>query len=358
MAEEGKNQPPKRNRFKEDDGDRISKLPDCLLAEILSSLPETKHAIRTGSLSKRWEHVWHSVSNLSFMHPYLVNHRDTCPDFFSFVDKTLIQRPCLKLNKFKLHSRYDHRFESQVNSWIHYAISCNVENLSLTLLHGESKPGFPLDQVILSCSGFTDLTLSGCVYNPTEAISWKNLRSLYITCRNLDEVLIEKILSGSPVLETLVLVNCYGYRRLDITSKSVKKLVLCGYMPPDDGCDDLEDVIEINAPNVLSLKIQDNLLLWYLLLLDVSCLVEADLDYSHGGYYETTPEEAKEEMLKRFIHDLRHVKELKIWVFCFEVLSRLEAKGFIFPSNLKVLDVTSSPLYYDNDSVEFDDQEV
>ncbi|XP_076944914.1 F-box/LRR-repeat protein 25-like [Bidens hawaiensis] len=355
MVEEEQNQPLKRIQFEDEDRDRISKLPNCLIAEILSRLPETKYAVRTGSLSKRWEHVWHSVSNLSFMHPYVVSRRDTCPDFFSFVDKTLIQRPLLKLNKFELHSEYDRRFESQVNSWIHYAIRCNVENLSLTLLHVESEPGFPLDQVILSCSGFTDLTLSGCVYNPTVAISWKNLRSLCITCRNLDEDLIENILSGSPVLETLLLVGCYGYRRLDITSKSVKKLVLSGYMPPDDGCDDLEDVIEINAPNVLSLKIQDDLLLWNLFLLDVSSLVEAELDYSHGGYYEMTPEEAEEEMLKRFIHNLRHVKELKIWVFCFEVLSRLEAKGFIFPSNLKVLDVTYSTLYYDNDSVEFDD---
>ncbi|KAI3800809.1 hypothetical protein L1987_28905 [Smallanthus sonchifolius] len=37
------------------------------------------------------------------------------------------------------------------------------------------------------------------------------------------------------------------------------------------------------------------------------------------------------------------------------VLFRLEAKGFIFPPNLKVLDVISSPLYSDNDLLERSD---
>ncbi|GJZ99114.1 hypothetical protein Tco_0671665, partial [Tanacetum coccineum] len=41
--------------------------------------------------------------------------------------------------------------------------------------------------------------------------------------------MIGKIISGSPCLESMELKDCHGYRRIDVTSKSVKKLVLFEY---------------------------------------------------------------------------------------------------------------------------------
>ncbi|KVH89463.1 F-box protein At5g03100-like [Cynara cardunculus var. scolymus] len=354
MVEEGNNQPrisPKRMKveeiMEEKEEDRISVLPDCLLLEILSRLPSTKSAIRTGTLSKRWKYLWTSVPTLIFKHSD-DNHPRS--DFVSFVNKTLTQCRQLKLKKFGVYTSYDIRFESEVNNWIRYAISCNVEELDLTLWNLELEAEFLLNEYFFNNSCFTDLTLAGCVFNPTGTISWRRLRNLCISFGNLSEGLIENILSGSPLLETLVLDNCYGYKRLDLTSKSLKNLVFTGYMVPDDEFDDLADIIEINAPNLLSLTIQDDLLLWKLVLLNMSSLVEANLDYTKGGHYETTPKEAEEEMLKGFIQSLRHVKELKIGVFCCKVLSRLEARGFIFPSNVKFPDFTSA-FYSDNDSL-------
>nr|GEX47249.1 hypothetical protein [Tanacetum cinerariifolium] len=101
------------------------------------------------------------------------------------------------------------------------------------------------------------------------------------------------------------------------------------------------DIIETNAPYILSLRIECDLFLWKLLLLNVSSLVEAFLDYYKQVYYDTTAKEAEEEMLKGFILKLRHVKKLKIGDSCAGTLSRLEAKGLTFPSNLEVLDVSS-----------------
>ncbi|KAL4563373.1 hypothetical protein LXL04_027414 [Taraxacum kok-saghyz] len=76
-----------------------------------------------------------------------------------------------------------------------------------------------LDQSFFICSCFTDLTLRGCILNPIGSITWKNLRSLSIFYGNLDEGLIEHILSGSPILETLELGYGNGYREVNITSK-------------------------------------------------------------------------------------------------------------------------------------------
>ncbi|CAH1448569.1 unnamed protein product [Lactuca virosa] len=68
--------------------------------------------------------------------------------------------------------------------------------------------------------------------------------------------------------------------------------------------------------------------------------VEANLDYTKLGDWETTHSETEEEMLKGFILNLHHVKELKIGSCCSKVVSRLEAKGFVVPPNIKFPDVT------------------
>ncbi|CAI9300669.1 unnamed protein product [Lactuca saligna] len=199
----------------EDDG--ISALPDCLLLEILSRLPSTKDAIITSTLAKRWEHVWTWVPSLIFKHSnHSFENPNSSSDFASLVDKTLTQCRQLKLKKFQVHTFYDIRFESQFNNWIHYAISCNVEELNLKFLGRE--PEFLLDQFLFNNSCFTDVRLAGCKLNPTGAISWENLRSLCISNVNLDEDLIVKILSGSPLLETLVVEYCYGHGRPNIIS--------------------------------------------------------------------------------------------------------------------------------------------
>lgn len=98
--EEAKTEP-KQIMFVEED--RISLLPDCLLVEILSGLPETKYAIRTGILSNRWKHLWTLLPNLVFenLDAYYPHF-----NFFSLVDKILAQcSSCqFNLNKFKLYT--------------------------------------------------------------------------------------------------------------------------------------------------------------------------------------------------------------------------------------------------------------
>ncbi|GKB98801.1 hypothetical protein Tco_0984938 [Tanacetum coccineum] len=76
-------------------------------------------------------------------------------------------------------------------------------------------------------------------------------------------------------------------------------------------------------------------LLWYVVLLNVSSLVEAELNYWKGGHYETTKKERKEEMLKGLILSLHHVKKLQIGYLYLATLARLEAKVFTFPSNVE-----------------------
>nr|GFA47012.1 hypothetical protein [Tanacetum cinerariifolium] len=118
---------------------------------------------------------------------------DDITDYVAFIDNTLNECPTdLNLKKFKLSINYGnwakYEFKSRANSGIRYAISRNVEEIDLWLW----------DEDIL------------------------------------DDDMIEKILSGSPCLESLELIDCYGYTRIDVTSKSVKKLVFSEHYSDDE----------------------------------------------------------------------------------------------------------------------------
>nr|KAJ0198294.1 hypothetical protein LSAT_V11C700344930 [Lactuca sativa] len=154
---------------------------------------------------------------------------------------------------------YDIQFESLVNNWIRYAISCNVEELKLYIWEGEAE--FLLNEFIFINSCFTDLRLSGCKLNPSGAISWENLRSLCISEVYLDEDLIAKS-DLKPILIILVQRSRIARERL------MKRNKRC-----------LKDVRIMN---------------------------------------------------------LRHVKELQLGLLYSKVLSCLQAKGFLLPSNVKL----------------------
>ena len=313
------------NLEEEEGEDRISALPDCLILEILSRLPETKEAIKTSSLSKRWQYVWTSVPNLIFIQDVTGNIRTdslTLPDFLSTIDQTLAQCRHVNLNKFVVDTTYTIGFESQVRNFIRHAIIRNFEHLVIELDDISMLHEFDLSSVesFFTNSSFTCLRLDFCMFNPTGAISWDKLTSLAISHIKLNEDVIKNILSGSPQLETFELNICYGFKRLDIDSKSVKKLVLSGYGNPDYQPDP-EIVIEINAPYIISLTIQNYFVLQKnIVLLNVSSLVQAHINCDRDNFYcEIKPWIEEEEMLERLLEKLDHVKELTYGSSCFEV---------------------------------------
>ncbi|GJY76737.1 F-box/LRR-repeat protein 25-like protein [Tanacetum coccineum] len=262
LEEEVQNQPneltPKPIKIDEEkEKDRISPMLDCLILEIISRLPTTKEAIRTGTPS--------NDGNIFDLLQQLVS------------------------------------------------LCCNVEELTLVLWSKDMEAQFVLDKLFFISSSFTHLKLKDCILNPNGAISWNKLMSLSLQFVELDEDLIQNILSGCPILETLRFgVYAMGIlrSRLRYNFKSVKKLVFVGILHPGNDT----EMIEINAPNIISLTIENMLSLRKLVLLNVSSLVKAKLNYRNAP--DLLSDKENEEMLKEFILSLRHVKELTIGKYC------------------------------------------
>ena len=88
-----------------------------------------------------------------------------------------------------------------------------------------------------------------CVVEPIGSICLGSLKSLSIDYVKLTDDQLEKILSGSPVLEVLELLEIHSFNRLRITTPSLRKLVLRDCSPVLlDGNYGYNDHLEIWAP--------------------------------------------------------------------------------------------------------------
>ncbi|GJY55386.1 hypothetical protein Tco_0454501 [Tanacetum coccineum] len=174
------------------------------------------------------------------------------------------------------------------------------------------------------------MKLSRCVFNPPNgAIRWDKLKFLCIDKAEYDGYLIANLLSTSPCLETLQLNDCCGFMRIDVTSKSIKNLVLS--YSSYSVVDDYTDTIKINAPYILSLTIKGDMYSEELLLENVSSLVKADLNYSISDHFtEDFGRRNEEELLRGLLLRLGHVNEITLGAYCLQALSGLEATGFQF----------------------------
>ncbi|GKB19121.1 thiamine thiazole synthase, chloroplastic-like protein [Tanacetum coccineum] len=284
---------------------------DCTTKELIK---------KTATISKRWKNLWTQLP-----HPKFSYFGNDYTDFISFIDNTLNQCPAnLNLKRFELYINYinfpfeekykninynsvvNSEFKSRANRWIRYAISRNVEDVDLWLWDVGVGQGFTIeDELFFNTSCITRMALSSCLFNPPNgAISWERLECLCLSCATLGEDMVEKILSGSPCLESLELQNCHGYRRIDVTSRSVKKLVFSDYYYRNE--EDYIDCIKINAPYISSLTIKGEFEV-ELVLLDVSSLIKAELDYSIDP---GMPDDiTHEEMLRGLLESLDHVKD-------------------------------------------------
>ncbi|XP_065871398.1 putative F-box/LRR-repeat protein At3g18150 isoform X2 [Euphorbia lathyris] len=227
-------------RVKVEEEDRISALPDAIIHHILSFLPSTKEAIQTGILSKPWQNQWAGVAVLIFDSTGMFPR-----SFHKFIENTLILHDCCKIKKFHIQYFY-RRKEDQFTSKIRFATRKDVEDLNLSSL-GQV---YRLPKSLFNYPSLVKLKTHNCIIMPKGKVNWGCLTALNMeTCR-FNNLALEHILCGSPLLKSLELRYCDRIDKLVIASKSMKRLVLLDLTIMNI------EVIEISCPNLEELSLQ------------------------------------------------------------------------------------------------------
>lgn len=163
-------------------------------------------------------------------------------------------------------------------------------------------------------------SVSKCKILPRR-VDWRSLRILTIRCLQLTSGVIRRIVKGSPVLESLELYRYWFYPdgimsgpyKLSIDYVSLKKLVIWVYRHLGYDSEEYDDELRIFAPNVLSLEIKGRLRIKKILVVMMSSLVDAKLDYNQHEYIKDDFE-VNRDVLTGFLTRLKHVEHLT-WGF-------------------------------------------
>ncbi|KAL3620514.1 hypothetical protein CASFOL_035426 [Castilleja foliolosa] len=123
---------------------------------------------------------------------------------FGGVKRVLVVCGLNNLDTFELDFPYSKIYSPDVNVWVGFAVKSKAKRVSLSINH-VLDDYYTLPQTIFQSAFVKQLTLRECTVAPRGAIEWPSLTKLHIEGAELQQHVIEKILSGCPVLHCLVL---------------------------------------------------------------------------------------------------------------------------------------------------------
>ncbi|XP_057958920.1 F-box/FBD/LRR-repeat protein At1g13570-like [Malania oleifera] len=262
--------------------DPLMELPDGILSSIISLL-SLKEAVKTSILSKRWQLIWTSHSDLCFdavnvlgsgrrAEPHCVFNCQNEMDkklqrnrFIKRVDQFMQQR-CWgpKVNSFAIHFHLGKESTSHVDHWLSCAVMKAVENIDLNLsvwfrpevdfssstaLENYRFPCWLLAAPGKTCSTVKHLQLASCSLGASSCPNFlTSLVTLELRSVTINDEQVKTLLSNCLLLERLSLHLCNDLVNLNIAEPKARLKVL-----NIQNCLRLEK-IEICAENLVLLE--------------------------------------------------------------------------------------------------------
>ena len=212
-------------------------------------------AARTASVPHAFLRSWRCRPNITLNSTTLGLNEDVhgenkiASDFNSRADHILKKHSGIGLRTLKIEfCGYSANTHCYLNSWLEFALTPELEELTLLLPLKKAKYCFP-SSLLSSGSGnsIRHLNLSWCTFRTTVGLdSFKKLTSVYLHEVRITEEELGCLLSNSSALEQLNLTYCYKITCLKIPCH-MKRLSCFSVLE----CDKLR-VIESKAPNVSS----------------------------------------------------------------------------------------------------------
>ncbi|KAK2410782.1 F-box/FBD/LRR-repeat protein [Trifolium repens] len=191
--------------------DRISCLPGHVTDQILSFLP-IEEAVRTSILSSKWRNKWCTIPNLVFDSHYV----SADP---SIVDHVLLLHSG-PINKFEISDDnlipVISSFSNYIDRWILHLIRRSIKELVLV-------ERYKIPWCLFSYQGLDCLRLYSCwLKPPTTFEGFRNLSRLELYQVIITQVDLEKLISGCPLLESLMLIDIDNIIQLNIHAPNLK----------------------------------------------------------------------------------------------------------------------------------------
>ncbi|XP_026430840.1 putative F-box/FBD/LRR-repeat protein At1g78760 [Papaver somniferum] len=320
--------------------DRISMLPDELIHDIMSFI-DTKYAVQTCVLSKRWIDVWKSLPFLNFdIHGYRsifkVKQSERVEDF---INNAIILRDNYNIQWFRLRWFYytiNNGVRKSLSRWIDVSVEHNVQEVTLELRQ-RSSCTYEIPPRLLNCISLKrlELIVNKCVHiNLPESMSLPQLLFMHLEGLSVyGEESTKRLLSGCPLLETLNIVDCDiiidDKRSLSLESPSLKQFAHTNHEQHNiyRGHHLKHKIIKLSAPNLISFTCKSFLTQDYDLQNCSGQISDANLNILYNNEFEKKQlsDHEKEVYVIRIMELLvavRKVKRLELSSGFLEVLWR------------------------------------
>ncbi|XP_022955932.1 putative F-box/LRR-repeat protein At5g02700 [Cucurbita moschata] len=201
--------------------DMISELPESVIHHILSFIRSAKEAARMSILSKKWRDAWKSFSILTFdEQSFLKTEVDLGSDqrrqmFINSIDNSLLSHLTRNFGIYKLVFRVTPKLILYLNRWVGIAGANGLGELDIRV--EKSPRHYIVPPFMNSIKTLTGLRLHGLKWSSFAALEFNNLRKLYLRRLYVDQQMIEKLASTSPLIMDLRIVECRGLKNLQIS---------------------------------------------------------------------------------------------------------------------------------------------
>jgi len=213
--------------------DRISCLPDHIIDRILSRL-SIKEAGRTSVLSNNWRKKWSTQPDLVFdkqcvsaavsQDPSVIENK-----FVRTIDHVLLLHSG-PINKFMISDSdcdlLGVNSMADIDRWILHLTSRSIKNFELDIWFEQR---YKIPWCLFSCQSLHHLNLYCCSLKPPKMFEgFKNLKSLELQLVTVAQDAFENLISGSPLLEKLVLTDVDGFTQINIHAPNIKYVQIGG----------------------------------------------------------------------------------------------------------------------------------
>nr|GMD24521.1 putative F-box/LRR-repeat protein At4g15060 [Ipomoea batatas] len=203
--------------------DYFSRLPESVVHHILSILP-FKAVVRCSVLSKTWNRIWSNYPNIALVLsddiiPYQQYHgRQLLDSIEGILEQCLFRKACIQklLLSISFVSSDLEEFAPNMDRWLGAAIERNVSELVLDLTHFSLDAldiFYSIPERVVVAHSLKVLDVAQCKFEDrfTCCIELSHLQTLKLhDCQFVGENVLNKILSGCPVLEFLDVIDHGG----------------------------------------------------------------------------------------------------------------------------------------------------